>query len=177
MIEWVYFPRDKRITPLGQQVVRAFENVASLIDSEQNNHLISADYKDSSSDVVLQRVRDDLEKIGFKVEIDKMAKNKISVPVLFGKMGCPSQSFEADAYHEKDGFIVEVEAGRAVANYQFLKDLFEASVMVDINYLAIAVRRLYKTQRDFDKCHLFLDTLYASDRLKLPLQGMLLIGY
>ena len=89
-------------------------------------------------------MRDDLEKIGFKVEIDKMAKNKISVPVLFGKMGCPSQSFEADAYHEKDGFIVEVEAGRAVANYQFLKDLFEASVMVDINYLAIAVRRLYK---------------------------------
>jgi hypothetical protein len=41
--------------------------------------------------------------------------------------------FDADAYHEQEGFVLEVEAGR--------------------------------------------DTLYASERLRLPLKGVLLIGY
>jgi hypothetical protein len=73
--------------------------------------------------------------------------------------------------------VLEVEAGRAVTNYQFLKDLFQATVMVDVNYLAIAVRKVYKRARNFDTAHSFVDTFYASERLKLPLKGVLLIGY
>ena len=73
--------------------------------------------------------------------------------------------------------MIEVEAGRAVTNYQFLKDLFEATVMVDVDYLGIAVRNVYKRAKDFETVYSFLDTLHASERLKLPLKGILLIGY
>jgi hypothetical protein len=122
-------------------------------------------------------VRGGLESIGFKVEGGKRAIHKISVPVLFGKGGKPVRTFDADAYHSEEGFVLEVEAGRAVTNYQFLKDLFEATVMVDVNYLGIAMRNIYKRAKDFETAYTFFDTLYASERLKLPFKGLLLIGY
>jgi len=64
-----------------------------------------------------------------------------------------------------------------VTNYQFLKDLFQACMMHEVNYLAIAVRNIYRGSNDFEKVHTFFDTLYASNRLKLPLNGILIIGY
>jgi len=171
MIEWAYFPRTQRVPPLGKRVIDVFSDTAAKIDSESNNHLIGAEYKDAASDVVLSHLRAGLEAIGFRVEGGKKAAQKISVPVLFGRNGKAVRSFEADAYHEKEGFVIEVEAGRAVTNYQFLKDLFEAAVMVDVCYLAIAVRRIYKKAKDFETAHSFVDTLYSSDRLKLPPEG------
>lgn len=73
--------------------------------------------------------------------------------------------------------VIEIEAGRAVSNYQFLKDLFQACVMQDVDYLVIAVRNIYRTSKDFDKLITFLDALYVSNRLILPLKGILIIGY
>jgi hypothetical protein len=99
------------------------------------------------------------------------------VPVLFGLNGKVSKSFDADAYHPDEGFVIEIEAGRAVSNYQFLKDLFQACMMHDVSYLAIAVRNSYRTSNDFEKVQSFFDTLYASNRLTLPLKGILIIGY
>jgi hypothetical protein len=103
------------------------------------------------------------------------------VPVLFGASGKVEKSFDADAYHPKAGFVLEVEAGRAVANNQFLKDLFQASMMKDVEYLAIAVRRLYEgggqKSKDYERVVAFFDTLYASSRLQLPLRGVVVIGY
>lgn len=177
MVEWAYFPRNRPVTSLGKQVVEVFETASALIDSAKNNHLIEVDYKEAASNVILSKVRGGLEQIGFKVESGKKIDQKIPVPVLFGPGGKPTRSFHADAYHESEGFVLEVEAGRAVTNYQFLKDLFEAAVMVDVNYLGIAVRRIYKRAKDFETVYSFLDTLYASERLRLPLKGILLIGY
>lgn len=85
--------------------------------------------------------------------------------------------FEADALNPQNKTVVEVEAGRGVTNYQFLKDLFQACMMQEIEYLVIAVRNIYRGQKDFETVILFLDTLYASNRLKLPLKGILIIGY
>lgn len=77
--------------------------------------------------------------------------------------------------------MLEVEAGRGVANNQFLKDLFQACMMHDVHHLAIAVRITYsgggRTSRDFDYVTTFFDTLYASQRLTLPLRGITIIGY
>ena len=87
------------------------------------------------------------------------------------------KSFDADAYHEAGGFVVEVEAGRGFTNNQFLKDLFQACMMRDVFYLAIAVRNQYKGSADFERTERFFNTLYASQRLQLPLHGVLLIGY
>lgn len=53
--------------------------------------------------------------------------------------------------------------------------------MHNIDYLIIAVRNIYKTKssksKDFEKIMSFIDTLYASEKLVLPLKGILIIGY
>lgn len=50
-------------------------------------------------------------------------------------------------------------------------------MMVDIEYLVLAVRNTYRGSDDFQKVYNFLDTLYTSQRIKLPLKGILVIGY
>jgi hypothetical protein len=52
--------------------------------------------------------------------------DKIQAPVLFGRNGKLDKYFEADGLNEEFKTFLEVEAGRAVANYQFLKDLFSS---------------------------------------------------
>ena len=85
--------------------------------------------------------------------------------------------FEADGLNPKTKTVIEVEAGRGVTNHQFLKDLFQACMMHNVDFLVIAVRNLYRTSNDFEKVLSFLNTLYASSRLMLPLKGVLIIGY
>jgi hypothetical protein len=60
----------------------------------------------------------------------RISTQKIHVPVLFGANGKVEKSFDADAYSPKAGFVLEVEAGRAVANNQFLKDLALPPIVV-----------------------------------------------
>ncbi len=168
MINWQYFPKSDKIPPHLNQVVEVFECHQEKIKSE--NH-------EFSSDEVLSIVCDGLELIGYDVEKSKKRADRIHVPVLFGRNGKLDKYFEADGLNEEYKTVIEVEAGRAVANYQFLKDLFQASVMHDVEYLVIAVRNIYKSGKDFEKVISFLDTLYASDRIRLPLKGILIIGY
>ena len=66
-----------------------------------------------------------LHSLGFTVEAGKKKADKITVPVLFGLNGKFEKSFDADAHHRTAKFVVEVEAGRAVVNNQFLKDFFQ----------------------------------------------------
>lgn len=86
----------------------------------------------------------------------------------------------------EDGkIVIEVEAGRAVFNNQFLKDIFQACMMFEVEYLVIAVLNEYhfkvngseRVSHDYDSIRTFLETLYVSNRLQLPLKGILLIGY
>src|ERR1700689_4379717 len=97
----------------------------------------------------MARLRTALEKIGFRVEKGKSAENKIVVPVLFGRKGKVLKCFNADAHAKEAGWVLEVEAGRAVANNQFLKDIFQACMMHDVLYLAVAVRNEYRGSDDF----------------------------
>lgn len=168
MIQWMSFPRSTRPTPLALSVVAAFESVAEQIDSAT---------RDLTSNEVLALAAPHLAAAGFTVELGKKAEQKINVPVLFGLNGRLEKSFDADAYHQAGGFVVEVEAGRGVVNNQFLKDLFQACMMHDVFYLAIAVRNVYKGRQDFEVVCRFLSTLYASQRLQLPLRGILVVGY
>lgn len=168
MINWFFFPKSSEPAPLAKRVVASFESVADDINSEQ---------ADLTSNEVLERVCPHLVKAGFAVETGKRASQKIMVPVLFGRNGKPEKSFEADAYHAEEGFVVEVEAGRGVVNNQFLKDLFQACMMHGVRYLAIAVRNKYRSSNDFERVVRFFDTLYASNRLALPLNGILILGY
>jgi hypothetical protein len=168
MINWQFFPKS-RIIP---------EHLINVLSVFQTNEIIiSSDFNKYSSNEVLGHVRAGLEKLNFKIEKSKKSTDKIKVPVLFGQNGKLEKYFDADGYNESNKTVIEVEAGRAFTNYQFLKDLFQACMMFEVEYLIIAVRKDYRGNPDFQNVISFFDTLYASGRLQLPLKGILIIGY
>jgi hypothetical protein len=169
MINWVYFPKSSPAPDFGVSIVTLFEKFAESIDSTSS--------RKQHSDEVMAQLRPGLEGLGFRVETDKSSEGKIVVPVLFGRKGKILKCFNADAHASKAGWVLEVEAGRAVDNNQFLKDIFQACMMHDVLHLAIAVRNTYRGSDDFAKVENFLETLFVSGRLQLPLKGILLIGY
>ena len=157
-------------------VIEVFRNNQDKIDSTKNT---------LDSNKVLEILSDDLKRIGFVVEKDK--KNKLRFGVLYGLNGKAQKSFDVDAFHAGEKIILEIEAGRAVANNQFLKDFFEACVIPDAENLIIAVRNIYYTKKkesnefreskDFEKVIKYFETLYTSNRLQIPLKRLLVIGY
>ena len=168
-ISWQSFPKSMPCSEFFLQVIDVFESKHSEIASLANVGQVSND--------VLAHLRPGFEFLGFVVESGKTADSKIRVPVLYGANGKVEKAFDADAYHRTQKVVIEVEAGRAVTNYQFLKDLFQACVMQDVDYLVIAVRQDYRGTDDYSKVVAFLETLYASTRLQLPLKSVLIIGY
>jgi hypothetical protein len=168
MVNWNYYPACSRPPEIARAIVSVFEAVAPAIDSRKHQ---------LNSNAVLGLVAPGLMAAGFRVEASKRKADKLGVPVLFGRNGKVAKAFEADAFHELEGFVLEVEAGRACDNNQFLKDLFEACMMQDVRRAAIAVRNSYRGSGDFETVCRFFDTLYASSRLRLPLEGVLLLGY
>jgi hypothetical protein len=162
------FPRSFGITPQVEQAIKCFENNFHLIDSTEFNY---------SSNDVLEIVRDDLENIGFKIEKSKKQDHKIRVPVLFGLNNKIDKFFDADGISEDLTIVLEVEAGRAYRNNQFLKDIFQACMMPSVEYLILTVRNTYAGTDDFQSIFAFIETLYVNGRLKLPLKGIVLIGY
>lgn len=168
MISYQFFPRSRGICPDMAAVIKCFERASDTIDSEKH-HL--------PSNKVLAAVRRDLEGLGFTVETRKSAGQKIDVPVLFGTNNSVDKFFNADALGADGKIVIEIEAGRAVDNNQFLKDIFQACMMHGVEYLVLAVRKTYRGHKDFERIFIFLETLYISGRLQLPLAGILLIGY
>jgi hypothetical protein len=168
VLKYQLFPRSVALTHELHQLVKCFEAVYDSIKSPENRH---------NSDGVLRLLRPHLEAIDFVVETGKHKGEKIPVPVLFGLNNKIDRAFSADGLSSDGRIVLEVEAGRAVVNYQFLKDIFQASMMHGVEYLALAVRNDYLKNDDFQRVYLFLETLYISGRLLLPLKGIILIGY
>ncbi len=167
-VNWQYFPKSTEIPKHLLDVVEVFNNNFDRIGSHQHKH---------SSNRVLEIIRKDLETIHYQVERSKKQNDKIKVPVLFGRNGSLEKYFDADGFNHESKTVIEVEAGRGVTNYQFLKDLFQACMMHDDENLVIGVRNTYSNRKDFEVVNTFFDTLYASNRLSLPLKGILIIGY
>lgn len=168
MIRYQFFPRSHGITSEMSQIINCFE---------VENENITSDRHNLNSNGVLEYLRPHLEILNFVVEKGKTKKAKIHVPVLFGYNNQIDKSFNADALSSDGKIVMEVEAGRAVDNNQFLKDIFQACMMFEVEYLVIAVRNDYRGADDFTKIYTFLETLYISSRLVLPLKGILLVGY
>ena len=168
MIKFQFFPRSHGITKRIAEVIECFELA--------NDKFKSPDFNLSSNEV-LEIVKPGLQKIDFIVESGKTKDKKIHVPVLFGLNNTIDKSFNADAVSADGKIVIEVEAGRAIDNNQFLKHIFQACMMFEVEYLVIAVRNDYRGGDDFHKIYSFLETLYISSRLQLPLKGILLIGY
>ncbi len=175
MLNYQLFPRSRGVNKDLQAIIDVFKEVDESKSPEA--HLVSND--------MLALVRPGLEALGYKVENGKGKDDKIPVPVLFGENNNIDKSFYADAQSEDGKIVIEVEAGRAVFNNQFLKDIFQACMMYDVEVLVIAVLNEYhfkisgkdRISYDFQTVKTFLETMYISNRLHLPLKGILLIGY
>lgn len=168
MLKYQLFPRSFGIMQEIVDVINCFEKSYESIKSPENN---------LSSDGVLRILAEDLKLLNFKVEESKAKTDKIEVPVLFTLNNTPDKYFHADAISYDGKIVLEVEAGRAYANNQFLKDVFQACMMPNVEYLILAVRNDYRGIDDFNKIFQFFETLYINGRLKLPLRGIVLIGY
>jgi hypothetical protein len=175
---WSYFPRNVRppewVEPFIAKV-RAAEVRISTVKQSTGLH----------SDDVLQELAPGLEQLGYTGESGKRASNRIRRPVLFGSNGHAEVSYEIDAFHEGHGIVLEVEAGRAASNNATYRDIVRASLILDAQYLVLLLPVAYRFKsRDqpasipaYRHCLELLSALYASQRLPLPLHGVLLVGY
>ena len=163
-----FFPVNKKTPEHLASVIKVFNGCEDKINSHKHK---------LDSNTVLEILRKNLEGVGFRIETGKKKNEKIKIPVLFGENGRIIKSFDVDGYHEEFKTVLEVEAGRGVTNNQFLKDFFEACIMVNVDYCIIAVRDTYLKQKDFEKVKDFFDSMYASGRMNIPLKGLLIVGY
>ena len=169
MTSWQYYPRASQCPPHLIDVIDVFKKHAVRINSGRK--------RKRHSNAVLSVLASDLKQLDYRVETGKRRKDKVNVPVLFGRNGEVQKSFDADAYNRNESTVVEVEAARTVPGNQYLKDLIQASLMESVKYCVIAVRNRSNTSKDFETVCRFMDTMYASSRLRLPLDGILVIGY
>lgn len=176
-IRYCYYPRTRAPPDFVEEVVAAFRaNEDDISTVESDNGL--------QSDDVLDVVRDDLAAIGFEVEEGKAKDEKIFRPVLFGENGEPDLQYEVDGYHESERYGLEVEASRAVLGNALYRDIVQAAVMVQVDTLVLVVPNVYRynsggrttESRAYEKSSDVIDTVYASGRIELPFET-LLIGY
>jgi len=172
-IQYYCYPRTATPPNFADKLIRCFRsNESQIATVNQENGL--------KSDNVLKTVRPDLQEIGFDVETGKKKQDKIHRPVLFGENGEAELRYEVDAYHEEWECGLEIEAGRAWKGNAIYRNLIQASMMVQVEILAMAVPNLYTYSGGenpaFEKTKNVVDTLYSSERVDLPFD-LILIGY
>jgi len=168
-MDYLYFPLNSSLSQPLNKVLDIFDlhknTINSFNDDNENRR---------NSDAVLRVLTPDLESAGYIVEKSKKSHDKIAFVYSDDLV---LLKFEADAFNQQHKIAIEVEAGRAWDNKQFLKDIFEACLIDDIEYMVVAVRMLYRGRNDFDRVSSWLRAIYSSNKIKLSFKGLLLIGY
>jgi len=176
--QWSYFPRNVRPPAWAIAVVEVVEKAETKISTVGDTTRLK-------SDDVLSELRPDLIALGYVVESGKTRADTIRRPVLFGENGKAEVNYEIDAFHDELGVAVEVEAGRGAFNNADYRDIVRTSLILDARYLALLMPVRYRSmsgQRQssrpaYERTRGQLDAIYTSQRLKLPFDGVLLIGY
>ena len=171
------FPRTKAPPPFVAEAVSIFSSKIGEIST-----VLLA--KGLTSDEVLSVLRCELEHVGFDVETGKRADQKIKRPVFFGENAQPDLQYEVDAWHPEWKAGMEVEAGRAWMGNAVYRDQIQALVMVDMEYLFLAVPQTYKyksggretTSRDYENTLAVAEALYGHSRIQMPFD-LCVIGY
>ncbi len=173
---WKYYPLNSTppewVTELVDVVDRA-ELKISTVDAHTG----------LSSDQVLAELRPGLESLGFEVESGKSARRKVRRTVLYGENGRPSVNYDIDAFHDHLGAAVEVEAGRGAANNADYRNIVRTALILDARFLILMQPQAYRSNPAAKPIHAYansreqLDAIYASRRLVLPFEGVLLLGY
>lgn len=175
--EWVFYPRSDPAPEWVEQFIQVTSSARSAIDSASIDGL--------TSDRVLGHLRPGLEALGYEVETGKRKGQKVRRPVLFGDRGTERVAFEVDAANDELGIVVEIEAGRGARGNAVYRDLVRTSLIIGARYLVLGVMQNYRhrsqgrivTVHSYEEAKSLLDAIYASGRLTLPFDGMLLFGY
>lgn len=174
---WTYYPVDTPPPDWARDFVGEVASVRPAFDSTTAVGL--------TSDAVLAHLRPGLVELGYEVERGKKNVEKIRRPVLFGDQGRAVVTYEIDAAHDDLGVVVEIEAGRGARGNAVYRDLVRTSLIVGARFLVLGVMNEYHHQQSGRPVvvHSYrdskdqLDAIYASGRLKLPFEGILLFGY
>lgn len=174
---WCYYPSRQKPPPWVTELINAVEQSKADVDSRTISGL--------TSDKVLAKLRPRLEAIDYTVERGKLKEQRIPLPVLFGEQGAARVSYEVDAVREDIGVLLEVEAGRGARGNAVYRDLIRTSLIFDAHFLALGVMIEYRHKssgkeivvQSYQDSKNVLDAIFASQRLKLPFEGVLLFGY
>lgn len=174
---WAYYPTRDKPPEWVAEFIDIVSSVKPAVDSSR--------VKGLNSDAVLKHLRPGLESIGYRIEAGKKAADKITLPVLFGEQGVPRVHYDVDGVHDDLGILLEVEAGPGAQSNAIYRDLIRTSLIVDANFLVLGVMIEYHSKsggkpvisRSYRDVKDQLDAIYASRRLKLPFEGVLLFGY
>ena len=175
--EWFYYPSSAKPPDWALQFVEVVAASKDQIDSDKIAGL--------TSDRVLSILRPGLVALGYAVEAGKKKADKIERPVLFGANGRVRVPYQIDAAHDELGIIVEIEAGRGARGNAIYRDLVRCSLIVEMSFLVLGAAVHYRHQSSgkgvdvpsFRQALDLLDAVYASGRLRLPFEGVLLFGY
>jgi hypothetical protein len=174
---WRYFPSYAEPPTWVHEVVAVFAKARQQIDSAV------VFQKRMESNDVLAELAVGLVGLGFAVEQGKKKEGKLPRPVFFGDEGSFLRTYEIDAFDPEQGIALEVEAGRATMGNAVYRDLIQGSLMVDARFLVLAVPVEYRygsaptKEPSYAKTYSVIEAIYASPRLKLPFEGLLLVGY
>jgi hypothetical protein len=177
---WRFFPAFQDPPVWVGELIGVFAVHRTEIDSM----MVHEERKES--DHVLKEIADDLEtQMTFTVERGKTKMGKLPRPVLFGDEGTYIRKYEIDAFQPELGIALEVEAGRATMGNAIYRDLIQGSLMVDAQFLVLAVPIEYRyksggravREQSYAKTYSVVEAIYGSKRLSLPFDGLLLVGY
>ncbi|HMJ76396.1 MAG TPA: hypothetical protein VK507_10515 [Iamia sp.] len=174
---WCYFPSNTAPPGWVDDFVGEVAAVRSSIDSSLR--------LGAKSDDVLKALRPGLTDRGYVVERGKRDIDKILRPVLFGERGVPLVKFEIDAWHPEERIVVEIEAGRGAKSNAVERDLLRTALMVDARFLVLGVMNEYwsksrgkdTVEPSYRNTNALIGAIFASGRLKLPFEGVLVFGY
>ncbi len=173
---WKFYPINEKPPEWVGEVVNAVNRCELAISTV-------AAYTGLKSDAVLEHLRPGLEALGFEVESGKGASQRVRRTVLYGENGRPAVNYDIDAFNDYLGAAVEVEAGRGASNDAGYRDIVRTSLILDARFLVLVQAIAYRSNPDAKPVPAYgnsrdqLDAIYASRRLALPFEGVLLIGY
>ena len=111
-----------------------------------------------------------------EVRVEK-PRHKIRIQYKEGEPGKKPKCFLPDAINRNKKIAIEIESGQAKTNYKFLKDFFEAIVLKELDYMIIAVRRVYRKNHDYNDILDYLNAYDAATNHRWPIKGLMIIGY
>lgn len=174
----MYYPLNTAAPTWVGQIVGAVASQERAISTEKGKTGLT-------SNQVLAALAPSLRAIGYAVESGPERAGQIERPVLFGEEGKTQLPFDIDAANDDLGIVLEVEAGRGARGNATYRDLIRASLIVNAKYFALLLPIAYRHQMRAKEVSVpaygdgrkLLDAIYASQRLRLPFDGVLLIGY